>query len=124
MLGWLIAQAAVGCGGMFGPVGGEVFSDAQQVLFELDGATVQVEYLVDYGGDQVDFGWVIPIPGAFDTLEEGDPARFEELAWQTGPDITYVAEEQGGGCGPADKGEANLAGRSDQGSHRSRSAAA
>ena len=110
MIGWLWTAVALGCGGMFGPVDGEVFSDAQQVLFELGSDTVQVEYLVDYAGDQADFGWVIPIPGTFVGLDEGDTERFDALRWDTLPEIEYVAEGTSGNCAPATKGEANLAG--------------
>lgn len=115
MLGWLLTGAALGCGGMFGPVDGDVFSDAQQVLFEQQGTAVSVEYLVDYGGDQSDFGWIVPIPGAFLDLQEGDPDRFETLRRQTSVPVDFVAEDAGGGCGPRAKNDLAGGGRSTEG---------
>ncbi len=106
MIGWLAAAAALGCGGMFGPDGAEVYSDGQQVLFEQGDGYVDVEYLVDYGGELDDFGWVIPIPGAFVELSEGDPARFDDLAEATFPDVRWHASDRGRGCGGANKGGA------------------
>lgn len=104
MIAWF-SVGALACGGFFGPDGAEMFSDAQQALFRPGADQVTVEYLVHYEGELQDFGWVIPVPGAFVSLEEGDEQAFYDLRWQTAPQIDYREDPSGGGgCGPATKG--------------------
>ena len=107
MIGWLVAAVALGCGGMFGPEGADVFSDAQQAIFEVGDGYVDVTYRVDYGGNPSEFGWVIPVPGDFVDLYEADEERFDALRRETAPAPRYIDEDAGGGCGPAAKGGDN-----------------
>ena len=44
-----------------------------------------MEYRVLAQGDATNFGWIIPIPGAFVELLEDDAANFEELRELTAP---------------------------------------
>ncbi len=74
MLMLLAVAGAYACGGLFAEHDTRVFSDAQLVLFEPGDGYVDVEYSIAYGGDASAFGWVIPVPGTFVSLEEGDPA--------------------------------------------------
>ena len=79
-------------------------SDGQETIFSLHGAETVVEYLVRYEGNAQDFGWVIPIPGDFVALQDGDEDDFTPLRDQTQPIVWYedVADEGGeggAGCG-------------------------
>ncbi|MDP6931726.1 MAG: DUF2330 domain-containing protein, partial [Myxococcota bacterium] len=78
--------------------------DAQQVVFETDGDTVSVEYLVTFDGSAETFGWVIPIPGEFVELDEGDVDRFTTLRTWSEPQVhREYASELGCGCAGGDK---------------------
>ena len=85
------------CGGFFGPPDNNVFSDAQQVLFQRDGDRISVEYLVKYEGEADQFGWVIPVPGALETddVTVGDPDLLDELESRTNPWTRYESDDSG-----------------------------
>ncbi len=85
------------CGGFFGPPDNNVFSDAQQVLFQRDGDEISVEYLVKYEGEADQFGWVIPVPGDLDAddVEVGEPEFLDELESRTNPWTRYESDDSG-----------------------------
>ncbi len=83
----LFVADALACGGFFGGVNQPVFSESQQAIFEQDGDTTQVEYLVRVEGSEEDFGWVVPLPGSWVAVEEGDPDRFQDLQLATDPTV-------------------------------------
>ncbi len=86
----MLVADALACGGFFGDVDQPVFSDSQQAIFERSGTQSQVEYLVRVQGSEEDFGWVVPLPGDFVAVEEGDPDRFQDLQEATDPAVeTY-----------------------------------
>lgn len=90
---------ALACAGFFHDPLYEAESSAQKAIFRpLDGM-VQVDYAVDLRVDTPEFGWVIPIPGPFVGLEDGDPDDFTKLLAQT--DATYDIADEGGGCAMA-----------------------
>ncbi len=105
MLLGLFSSLALGCGGLFTGDGSEVFSAEQQAIFELGDGFVDVEYLVSYGSDQAEFGWVVPVPGAFVELAEGQADRFDDFGWHTAPQPDYHYEKSRG-CGGDAKGGA------------------
>ncbi len=95
----LLVADALACGGFFGAVNQPVFSDSQQAIFERSGDQSQVEYLVKVDGSEEDFGWVVPLPGEFESIEEGDPDRFEDLQEATDPQVeTYEEWSPPWGC--------------------------
>ena len=96
LLTQIIPQADA-CGGFFGPPDNNVFSDAQQVLFQRDGDEISVEYLVKYEGEADQFGWVIPVPGDLDAddVEVGEPEFLDELESRTNPWTRYESDDSG-----------------------------
>ena len=111
LLTQIIPQADA-CGGFFGPVDNNVFSDAQQVLFQRDGDRISVEYLVKYEGEADQFGWVIPIPGTLDTddVAVGDPELLDDLESRTNPWTRTESDDSGCGVPFASKGDSSLGG--------------
>lgn len=97
----LLARPALACGGLFHEETLSAESDSQQALFEVGDGQVTVSYLVSYDGTAEDFGWVVPIPGAFVSLVDGDQSRFTELYELTQPTYVYDEDDDGGGpsCG-------------------------
>jgi len=95
-------------------------SDAGEAIFSLDGDESVVEYQVTYTGDATDFGWIIPIPSEFVSLEDGDAARFDALRDVSQPQVDFYFwdgdDSGGGGCFCAGKGSDNVKGFSDTGS--------
>jgi hypothetical protein len=85
------------CGGFVAPPDGFAVSDTQEVIFALEADRVRVDYRVLYEGDTETFGWVIPIPGAFVSLEDGEADDFTDLRDATRPEEDFVATD-GGGC--------------------------
>jgi len=110
MLLSLLIQPAWPCAGLFHDPDALAESDNQQVILrDLDGE-IEVSYSVEYEGDAGDFGWVIPIFGEFSTMEDGDAAQFEQLSWDTAPEIRTqynTDDSDGGGCGARSLGMRN-----------------
>lgn len=98
-----LTPAAHACAGFFHPPDRLAESNTQEVIFEQDGAEVVVEYRVNLEVDVKDFGWVIPIPGPFVTMEDGDADRFEDLRNSTEPEKDLKEIEEGG-CGAKSMG--------------------
>lgn len=97
----LFTATAWPCAGLFHEEGLLAESDVQEAIFEQTADGVQVSYLAQYDGDAASFGWVIPIFGEFQSIEDGDPERFTELREQTQPTVyrSYAEEEPACGCG-------------------------
>jgi hypothetical protein len=101
--------AAWPCGGMFHAKGTLAESPAQEVVFRQGDGWSEVDYRVEYEGDAADFGWVIPIPGAFVSLKEADPALFDSYRSCTQPVVEWLGdgeEESGCGCAGGSKSDA------------------
>ncbi len=102
LLSLLLTVAAWPCAGMVHEDGVLAESDAAEVLFRLDGGDVSVTYSVEYAGDAAAFGWVIPIPGAFTSLADGDQQTFDDLRILSQPTVEWFGDDDsdgGGGCG-------------------------
>lgn len=100
-LGLTLISNAWPCGGFFHDPGELAHSDMQMALFDRTAAgSTTVSYAVSYEGDATSFGWVVPIPGEFQSLEDGDLDELDALLDATNP---IVFEQQtssmGIGCG-------------------------
>lgn len=97
----LLAGAAWPCAGIFHGDGALAESGVQEVLLRAGESTVTASYRVTYEGDAASFGWVIPVPGAFVSLSDGEDRVFEDLESLTAPIVDYIEEEgaDDGGCG-------------------------
>lgn len=103
MLSLLLASSvAWPCAGLFTDSSEIASSDAQEVILRLGEDTTEIEYNVRYEGDAEDFGWIIPISGAFVELAEADAALFDEYRSLTAPWYTELGGGEGGGCGCSD----------------------
>lgn len=112
LLLWTVT-AAWPCGGMFHAKGTLAESPAQEVIFREGDGWSEVDYRVEYEGDAADFGWVIPIPGPFVSLNEADTELFDLYRACTQPVVQYVGdEEDSGGCACAGSRSKNDAGGS------------
>lgn len=115
MLSLLLASSvAWPCAGLFTESSQIASSDAQEVILRLDEDRTEIEYNVRYDGNASDFGWIIPIPGAFVDLEEADAALFDEYRSLTAPQyIDHGEDVKGCGCGGGAKSGGDLENRSD-----------
>ena len=122
----LLIAAFVGsaypCAGLFHATGALAESDAQQIaLVQVDDSTVEATFQVQYDGDAPDFGWVIPIVGEVESVEDGADSLFSELAEETAPSVSWndaddEASSSGGlGCGSRNKSSDFTAGGADTG---------
>lgn len=113
---WLVLWATRGaeaCGGLVHDEESLAESDTAEAILEggtWEGAPASlVSYEVTWQGDAADFGWVLPVPGAFLGLADAEPARFEDLRWASQPVVVYpddggASAPAGCGCGGASKG--------------------
>ncbi|MFZ5477637.1 MAG: DUF2330 domain-containing protein [Myxococcota bacterium] len=97
-----LVPAALPCGGFVAPPAGSARSDTQEAIFTPGADSVRVDYRVLYDGDTETFGWIIPVPGAFVSLADGDSDDFSEIRDATMP--LEDMEERERGCAPATKG--------------------
>lgn len=94
----LLASApALPCGGFFHAPGDMAEQRTFQAIFEPGDGQVRVDYRVIYQGAAQDFGWVLPIPGAFLSLGDGEVEDFEALAAATDPELD-LKEARDSGC--------------------------
>jgi len=105
MLLSLLIQPAFPCAGLFHSSDVIAESDNQQVILrQLDGE-IEVSYNVEYEGNAIDFGWVIPVFGEFSAMEDGDEQHFSTLSYDTAPEVSSrYADDGGGGCAQKTKG--------------------
>ena len=114
----LFVSTAWPCGGLFHDLGELAHSDEQMALFDRTVADqTTVSYAVNYKGDATSFGWVIPIPGAFQSLIDGDLADFSALLDQTNP-LLYEQVVDDGGCGYSATSKGLAGGGMDTGASR------
>lgn len=121
VFGLLTAATAWPCANLVTVEGDIATSGTQELILETAGESSVVEYRVAYTGDAAEFGWIIAVDGAFESLEDGDAARFDALREHSDPAVWVqsVGEGEGGGglgCGGAKSGgmrnEADTAGGS------------
>lgn len=81
---FLHIAAAWACGGFVAPEVDYARSQGAQVLFAPGDGFVDVTWRTDVLASGTGYGWLIPIPGAFVELADGD-ARLDQLLYETGP---------------------------------------
>lgn len=103
MLSLLLAfcPPADACAGFFHDPDVLAESSYQEVILSKGDGFVQAEYAVKVEANSPEFGWVIPIPGNFKALNDGDSQHFSDLFTLTAP--IWDLEEPPEGCGPASK---------------------
>ncbi len=98
-----LIQPAHACGGLFHPPDDLAESETLEAILQPGDGFVQIDYRVIYRGDAESIGWVIPLPGAFESLEDGDESRFDDLRAETDP-IEDLREFRNSGCGDKSDG--------------------
>ncbi len=94
----LATPAAWPCGGFFHDGSEHAHSDTQLVLFDRTASGITtVNYAVSYAGNATSFGWVIPVPGEFQDLLDGNMDDFTSLLDQTNP-IVFREDLSSGSC--------------------------
>lgn len=116
----LLAAQSFACGGLISTdmTTKLAASDAQQAYFELGESTVRVSYRVRYHGDADDFAWIIPVPGAVLSVDEGDSTVFDRLSVVTAPQVYWDAPARDEGtpaCGCPGDSSYSLKSGSDSG---------
>jgi hypothetical protein len=97
---------ALACAGLVHEEGALAESGASTTVFEQGDGETTVTFEVLYEGDAEDFGWIVPVPAAVLSVEDGDQEQLDGLKQNSAPLVytpTPVAEERKG-CGPASKG--------------------
>lgn len=92
-------RAADACGGTFcdtGPQAMPVDQSGENILFVLDGQTVEAHVQIQYQGSADRFAWVVPMPDVPD-VTVGSQLLFTELLRVTVP--TYAMQTQNDSCG-------------------------
>ena len=56
-----------------------------------------VTYATTFAGDATSVGWIVPIFGAFVSVEDADVSTFDDLRYPTAPSVVYT-RDGGGGC--------------------------
>lgn len=111
---WASLSTAWPCAGISHAEGVLAESDGAEVIFEAQTDAVSVTYAARYEGNAPDFGWVIPVPEAPSSVEDGDIVLFDKYRAQTQPDYQILeGEEDSGGGGCMCGGGAALKGGSD-----------
>lgn len=120
MFWWLfvltVSDDAHACGGFYHEEARQAEAGWLEALFEPGDGFVEVTYEAGLTLDAARFGWVVPIPGPFVSLEDGDADRLGALFHETSARYDLEAESSGG-CGAvaAKDGAGNL---SDSGGDR------
>ena len=110
-----LPRPAAACGAMFHRPGEMAEQRTFEAIFSPGDGQVQVDYKVIYQGGATEFGWVLPIPGAFLNLEDST-ADFEALFAATNPELDLEEVKEGGCMAGNSKGEDGLGGGDDTGS--------
>lgn len=100
----LAPTPALACAGFFHEDGALAESSYEEAIFQKGDGWVEVQYKVNLEVDASDFGWIIPIPGEFQSFGDGDSALFTNLFNTTAPELDLEEVESGGGCLDASKG--------------------
>lgn len=94
LLSFLIGTAWP-CAGLVHEVGASAEADANDVVFDVGEGTVSVTYATTYAGDATSVGWIVPIFGAFVSVEDAEVSTFDDLHQPTAPFVGYTRQ---GGC--------------------------
>ncbi|GMV13373.1 MAG: DUF2330 domain-containing protein [Polyangiaceae bacterium] len=92
-------RAADACGGTFcdtGPQAMPVDQSGENILFVLDGQTVEAHVQIQYQGSAERFAWVVPMPDVPDVTVGSQPL-FTQMLGATVP--TYAMQTQNDSCG-------------------------
>ncbi|MCR9163123.1 MAG: DUF2330 domain-containing protein [Nannocystaceae bacterium] len=93
---------ASACGGTFcdaGPSSMPVDQSGENILFVMDGRTVEAHVQIQYQGDPDQFAWIVPVM-ALPEIEAGSAALFQNMLDATVP--TFVTNPVFESCGPDD----------------------
>lgn len=93
----LLSAPALPCGGFFHAPGDMAEQRTFEAIYEPGDGQVRADYRVYYQGAAADFGWVLPIPGDFLSLGDGDMEDFDDLRDATEPERD-LKEGKSGGC--------------------------
>lgn len=110
VFGVLTAATAWPCANLVTTEGEIATSGTQEVILAQAGESSVVEYRAAYTGDAAEFGWIIALDGDFESLEDGDEARFDALREQSDPVVVVQSvgdEGDVGGCGAKSGGMRN-----------------
>lgn len=111
VFGLLTAASAWPCANLVTSEGEIATSGTQEVILAQAGESSVVEYRAAYTGDAEEFGWIIALDGDFESLEDGDDARFDSLREHSDPQVSVmsVGDDDGGvgGCGAKSGGMRN-----------------
>ncbi len=97
-----LASAAWPCAAFFPEDDSFVESAGQEAIFQRVEDDVVVKYLVQYEGDSASFGWIVPIPGTFVSVNDDVVETFEEIRALTEPTLHAIYngdQEPFSGCG-------------------------
>ena len=93
--GTLAPRTAAACGGTFcdgGPMPMAVDQKGENILFVMDGQTVEAHIQIQYQGGAARFAWVIPVPTMPSSISVGSQQLFANLLGATVP--TYYTQNQ------------------------------
>ncbi len=104
----LVSQDLLACGGTFcdsGPAATPVDQTGENVLFVLDGATVEAHVQIQYVGGATRFAWIVPMP-KIPQVSVGSQNLFNALMQGTVP--TYGVSRTSDQCGNGFAGSSNV----------------
>jgi uncharacterized protein DUF2330 len=97
-----LPRLASACGGTFCDGGGPqvmpVDQTGENILFVLDGDTVEAHVQIQYTGDPAQFAWIVPMQ-AVPEVEVGSDPLFTQVLAATVPTFTLNQRFDGGDCG-------------------------
>lgn len=93
----LLPSPAEACAGFFHEPGALAESSYEEAIFLKGDGWVEVQYKVDLEASTSDFGWVIPVPGEFQSFADGDQALFAAAFDATAPKLDLEEQDDGGG---------------------------
>src|SRR6188768_4377123 len=108
-LGSVLLQAAPAraCGGTFcdgGPQAMPVDQTGENILFVVDGDTVEAHIQIQYTGDAMRFAWVRPLPAVPESVSIGSGPLFTALLNSTVPSYGFSTVCGGFALAPVDGG--------------------
>ncbi len=106
----LVSGEARACGGTFCDAGPQVMpvdQSGENILFVMEGGTVEAHVQIQYQGDPEAFAWVVPVM-ARPEIEAGSDALFQNLLAATVPTFTTISQFED--CGTSRRAGAGFGG--------------
>lgn len=107
------------CAALVVQEGGSASTSAQEAILEQGDGFVDTTWRVQVDNDVHQLGWIIPLYGAFQSLEQADATRFDDLRAATAPTVWVETEDPDDGGGGLGCGGDKSLGMSDRGSNES-----